>query len=368
VLALVASTVSAQGSFPVVRLNEIVIDSRGGNPELEFIELHSPQANLPLFGLAVVVIQGRTDLPNDPPGKLMRRFDLPANAATDASGFYLIANERTAAEYKVTPGLLWPNAQPLLNDACTVALVLARDCPAEGEILSPTFQPESGVFDAVAVAQRPEATIVFFGALMYGPDGAYLPAGVARVRDGVKTGSASDWEFADIDAPPSGYNTPGSSNNLEKNKAVRANDELASAAAAVQNQSGTVATPVSQAGNSAAVVDASIPQWYAYNDQLLQQALSSQGFALVYVRSELVKRCLSFEQTFLFSEAARPHLLNRALFFINVNDPAMAGLHDALGVYRVPTMLFIGPNGRKEPLAISSYTTADEMLSFLKKR
>lgn len=359
-LSILHDVSAQQHGRGTVVLNEVIVDSVGPNPEMEFVELYTQPPNMPLSGLSVVFIQGREDLGSaEPPGHVFKRFDIPAGATSNAQGFFLISNGRTSREYGVMPHMMWPDEEPITNDTMTVALMRTNEAPNLNEVLPEGWVPPSGVLDAIALV-LPTGGKTWFNAHRIGPDATFLPAGAARVRDGVHTGLIDDWEMADIKGPTETFNTPGATNAMEHFLAQRRdrNPQAVATAAAVAAASASSGTAAS--GDNA--------PWRMFEPQAAMAALQQSGNVLIYVRSEAVKRCHTFEWDFLLTPVVNRMLMNRQLFFLDVSREEMRQYHESLGVYRVPTLVLVRSNGRNEMLVVSSYTTNNELHAFLNRQ
>ncbi|MEQ8820650.1 MAG: hypothetical protein RLY93_10420 [Sumerlaeia bacterium] len=305
-----------------VVLNEVVPDSRGGNPELEFIELYTKRPAMELAGLSVVIVESQVRDPNLPkPGEVIWRADLPAGAVSDRNGFFLLANERTAQEYNVKPGLMWPNKTNIVNDPITVALMPTQVAPDIGTVVPLDTPLNSQIYDSVALLGTTEAQ-PFFGAPTVGPDRIYIAAGATRVSDGVDTNQSSDWSLADIEGPPQTFNTPGSRNHLP--------EEMIAVSRPVEGEENE---PREQEVTLGKVV------WKRYSPLAMQEAVRYEGSAMIYVRRGDMTTCRVFEQSYLLHSDATPLLSGKPVFFLNVNEPGAGNLARELGVYRVPSLV-----------------------------
>ena len=342
-----------------VFINEVVIDSRGSNlTELEFIELYTPQPGTSLAGLSVISVVGNP-VPESQlvPGHVLHSITLPAQARTDARGFYLIANQRAATGYRVAPDLVLAEGTRLTNEPQTFAIVRSSEAPAKGALVTTTTRFPSGVLDAVALNDAKQGNVFFFNAPFIGPDREYVAAGAARVRDGVHTGDKSDWMLADIDVPPATYNSPKAPNK------IGAHVVLADARTPVPSGAGgtPVATPAPAAAPNAVV-------WRNYDPFALESALDKEGSVLVYARSATFAGCAEFEKAYLLAAGAQPLLAGRPTFFLNVNLPGNGRLATDIGIYKVPTLAFRRKGGSWEYLVINSEATPEAIVEFLKKR
>lgn len=333
-------------------INEVVIDSRGGNPELEFIELHGPPL-APLAGLSVVCIEG-VDIDQEfRTGAFLKRFDFAPDQRLNAGGFFLMANQRTAEEYGVVPDIEWPNAEKIPNDPQTVALVRAASLPAGRGLTSMAEANAVEVLDAVGLVD-PQRSTIFFKAPRIGPDRTFIAAGAARVKDGVSTGQPFDWFLADIDGPrdqDETYNTPGRPNVIPDQVII------SYAGTAVATAAPTSTAQVSMGG----------AQWRPFSPEAMATPSAPGTKALVYVRSELFKGCRSFEQTYLLHPAVKPLLAGKDLYFLNAHQPENGDIARQLGIYRVPTLGIHDGNGNWQYLTVKSETTNREIGEFLAK-
>ena len=200
VLILVAglgarSSLAATGD-PVL-INEALI-SHSGTDDTEFVEFYGDPGES-LYGLSLIVVEGDAFAP----GTIDRRFDFRPFHEIGSNGFFLYGNCAGLDEnYSVTPDRsLFTNY--FENSSLTIALV-ETDSLSGGE--GDTLTGSEVAVSAIAFTDGDPDDEFFFDAPVLGPDGTFFPAGGRRLVDGVDTGSAADWEFADFSLP--GDNTP----------------------------------------------------------------------------------------------------------------------------------------------------------------
>ena len=338
-----------------VVINEVVIDSRGSSrTDMEFIELHAkPGTNL--GGLSVITVVA-VPVPEEKlvPGSVVRRFDLPPSAVTNAAGMYLIANRFTAEGYKVRPDLEFGEEQRLTNEPQVILLLPTAIAPEPGSF-APSFVRERDVYDTVGLQDlesAPTARFVFKPPLI-GPDQTYLAAGAMRLRDGVDTNDLSDWILADIELPPNCYNTPGRPNR-QGGQAV-----VAQASGVVGTGATAPTQPASSTGGQ---------KWLSFSSAALEQAVEQNGSALIYVRAGTYPACKRFEQNYLLKKETAAILAGRPTFFLDVNQPGQGRLAQQLGVYRVPTLYFRRKNQPATFLSITPKSNMAEVEAFLRQK
>lgn len=178
-----------------VLINE-VLASHTGTDDTEYVELFgTPGASLE--GLSLIIVEGDTEAGV---GAIDRRIDFDATDTLGSNGFYLLGNPTgLAANYGVTPNLSIGN-NFLENSSLTVALAQTSSLSGAG------ITGSEAILDAVALADGDVGDTFFFDAPVIGPDGAFFPAGVRRVADGVDTDTAEDWVISDFSLGPA--NTP----------------------------------------------------------------------------------------------------------------------------------------------------------------
>jgi VCBS repeat-containing protein len=183
--ALAVTVTDVEGDEPLV-INEFVGSTTG--PDAEFVELFGA-AGASLAGLSLLVIESDA---GDDLGRIDARFDLPAGAVIGENGFYLIGNDLVTPSAGGAPDALLP-ANFIENSSYTLALVETATAGAVGDAAG-----GETVIDAVGVTDGGEGDAFAYGAPVIGPDGPFLPAGGARVEDGVDTDQASDFALADF--------------------------------------------------------------------------------------------------------------------------------------------------------------------------
>ncbi|MDH4307446.1 MAG: ExeM/NucH family extracellular endonuclease [Acidimicrobiia bacterium] len=195
-VSFVAVFMVAMGSMPLaapadtgdpVLLNEILA-SHAGTDDTEYIELYGTP-NASLAGLSLIVVES-DDVGN---GTIDQRIDFSDDAELGNNGFFLIGNPvGLGANYSVAPDVEIA-ANFLENSSTTFALV------ESASISGTAVSGAEVVLDAVGVTDGGPADSFFFGAPVFGPDGAFYPAGVRRAADGVDTNTVGDWVLADFD-------------------------------------------------------------------------------------------------------------------------------------------------------------------------
>jgi hypothetical protein len=315
---------------------------------------------MPLGGLSVIAILG-VEVPQNgyQPGYVLHSLALPPDAKSDGQGFYLLANKLAADGYRVLPDYLLRTPEDrLTNEPQTFALVRSSEAPRKGTTISRDTRFPSGLYDAVAINDARGDSIFFFGAPVVGPDRQYLAAGATRLRDGVNTGDKSDWVLADIELPPSCYNTPKAPNRPGSQVVV------ADARTPVPSGTGVTSTP---SPTPAPKSDQGV-QWRHFDPIMVEAAIDQEGTALVYARSETFAGCAEFERAYLLAPGAQPLLANRPTFFLNVNIPGNGRLASDMGIYKVPTLAFRRKGGRWEYLVIDGEATPQMIYQFLNQR
>jgi len=189
-----ADAVFGEVTTASVVINEVLGSTTGADSE--YVELFG-EAGFSLAGLSLIVVES-----NDQPsrGTIDFRFDFADDAALGANGFYLLANARAEATYGVTADArIADNA--IENSSYTLALV------ETDSLAGSTFSGAEVVLDAVGVFDGDGAAFSVAAAPVVGPDGAFLPAGVGRIADGVDTDTAADWTILSFSNDPT-VNTP----------------------------------------------------------------------------------------------------------------------------------------------------------------
>jgi predicted extracellular nuclease len=189
-------TAGADGSpGPDVLVNATLVSTTG--TDAEYVELYGAPGTS-LDGLAVVGIESDAISSN---GRIDHYYPLPAGSVVGDNGFYLMANATAAAAFGIIPNATLPG-NALENSSITIALVeiSALGGKAGGDTLDGT----EVALDAVALTDGDAGDTFWFDAPIVGPDGDFLPAGAARVADGVDTDLVADWDilaFSPITAP-----------------------------------------------------------------------------------------------------------------------------------------------------------------------
>lgn len=173
-------------------INEVLGSTTG--TDVEYIELFGTPGES-LAGKSLIIIESDTGAAL---GTIDARFDFTTEVIGE-NGYFLLGNALVAGTYGVTP-----NAEIALNfienSSYTVALV-------ETASISGTTITGSEVFvDSVGVTDGGVGDS-FFSAPVVGPDGAFLPAGVGRIVDGVDTDTSADFRLLDFNLSPA-INTP----------------------------------------------------------------------------------------------------------------------------------------------------------------
>ena len=170
-----------------VLLNEALL-SHTGTDTTEFVELYgTPGASL--AGLSLIAVEGDSTAG---PGTIDRRIDFAAGATIGGNRFYLVGNPAgLVPTYGVTP-----NVEILSdffeNSSLTLAIVTTSS------ISGTSVTGSEVVRDAIALTDGGPTDVFYFGAPVFGPDGAFFPAGVRRASDGVDTDTVGDWALADF--------------------------------------------------------------------------------------------------------------------------------------------------------------------------
>ncbi|MDO5614013.1 MAG: ExeM/NucH family extracellular endonuclease [Paracoccus sp. (in: a-proteobacteria)] len=156
-------------------------------PDSEFVELIGAPGQS-LAGLSLIVVESDNIAQN---GMIDARFDFTAEHVIGDNGFFLIANALAQTTYGVTANATFAD-NFIENSSYTIALV-----PTAG-ISGNRVTDALTAVDAIGVSDGEGAEYFHFDAPVVGPEGAFLPAGVIRVQDGVSTGQATDFTFADF--------------------------------------------------------------------------------------------------------------------------------------------------------------------------
>lgn len=356
----------AQPPAKSIVINEVVIDSRGGNTtEKEFIEIYSTQPNLSLAGVSVITIVG-VAVPSEQivPGQVIRRFDLPPTAKTNDQGFYLLGNEQTRDAYKVAPDFMFDRAQRLTNEPQTIALLMTSVAPEVRMNIQNAPNIMNGLYDAVALADDNPGSAFFLNAPILGPDRTFLAAGAVRVKDGRNTGDKSDWALADIEAPPTPtYNTPGYKNQLGGQAVVIDAPSVQVDAVAAEQ----AVSPIPSSPQPASPTGGKSFEWKIYDPNKANASIQTDGSVFVYARSRRYQFCEQFERNVLLHPQARALLDDNPKYFMNVDDPGYGRLASDIGIYRIPMMAYKKRGGEWEFIVITPETTVQEIQQFLSK-
>jgi predicted extracellular nuclease len=195
--ALVPITSATAATGDPALINEILA-SHSGTDNTEFVELYGTPG-YSLEGLSLIVVEGDAF----DPGRIDRRFDFKPFHEIGPNGFFLFGNCGGLDEnYSAVPDASLSNNY-FENSSFTVALIETESLTgAVGDLVSGSEIARS----ALGLSDGDSGDQFFFDAPVLGPDGTFFPAGGRRLQDGVDTGSAADWEFADFFLP--GANTP----------------------------------------------------------------------------------------------------------------------------------------------------------------
>ncbi len=197
-LVLPIFTARALTGAPVL-LNEMLV-SHSGTDTTEFVELYGTPGHS-LAGLSLVVVEGDSS----GAGAIDLRVDFDADDRLGGNGFFLLGNATgLGANYGVVPDVALTPTSPAVelfeNGSQTVALV------ETSSLSGSTVTGAETVVDSLGLNDGGFTETFFWGAPVFGPDDAFLPAGARRVTDGVDTDAASDWVVADDHLGPA--NTP----------------------------------------------------------------------------------------------------------------------------------------------------------------
>lgn len=174
-----ASAASAQG----VQLNEIYV-SHSGTDDQEYVELiGAPGASLD--NLMILIVEGDA---GSSVALLDRAWDLSGNVIP-ADGYFVVGGDAVPdLDLSVGATNLIENGSDtfyLLEaaDVAAVSALLGTDVRTD-PLLTTTVIPTLGtVLDSVALIDGDAGDLVFDGAVTYGPDGSFLPAGIFRGYD-----------------------------------------------------------------------------------------------------------------------------------------------------------------------------------------
>ena len=161
-------------------INEFVGSTTGS--DVEFIELYgAPGASL--AGLSLIVVESDDGAEN---GTIDKQFDFdPADVVGD-NGYFLVGNDLVVGQFGVTPNA--EIAQNFIeNSSYTLALV------ETATITGGTVSGTETVIDAFGVTDGETSNFFALGAPVYGPDGSFLPAGLARTTPGGDTIAFADF-------------------------------------------------------------------------------------------------------------------------------------------------------------------------------
>lgn len=180
---------------PQIVINATLVSTVGA--DAEYVELYGPPG-ASLDGLAVVGIESDVGSSN---GRIDHYYPLPAGTVIGDNGFFLLANDIAADAFGIVPNASLPS-NALENSSITIALVSID--ALGGKVGGGVLDGTETALDAVALTDGETSESFWFDAPIVGPDGTFLPAGAARVADGVDTDTAADWvqlAFSPITAP-----------------------------------------------------------------------------------------------------------------------------------------------------------------------
>ncbi|MEP5761051.1 MAG: ExeM/NucH family extracellular endonuclease [Litoreibacter sp.] len=183
---LVDGVEGAAPAAPVV-INKVLASTTGADSE--FIELFGT-AGASLAGLSFIGVESD---PGDANGTIDFRFDFADDAVIGANGFILLANQLAQETYGVTANITITGS--LENSSTTFALV------STSSIFGDAITGDEVVIDSVGVDDG-DYTNPGIAAPIVGPDGSFLPAGIARVEDGVDTDTAEDFGLLSFNNDP----------------------------------------------------------------------------------------------------------------------------------------------------------------------
>ena len=170
-------------------INKVLGSTVGADSE--FVELIGTPGTS-LAGLSLIVVESDAGASN---GLIDARFNFTAEHMIGDNGFFLIANVLAQTTYGVTANATFGD-NFIENSSYTLALV------ETASITGNRVTGAESVTDAIGVTDGEGSEFFHFGAPVVGPDGGFLPAGVIRAQDGVSTGQASDFTFADFNNSP----------------------------------------------------------------------------------------------------------------------------------------------------------------------
>lgn len=189
----IAAPPSSAGTGDPVLLNEVLAST--ASTDAEYVELYGTPGTS-LAGLSVIAVEGDEQASN---GSIDTRIDFGPDAALGDNGYFLAANQTAESTYSVDADAALGDS--LENSSATFALVVTDS------LTGSTVTSDIVVRDAVGASDGEDASFFAFDAPVVGPDGSYLPAGVARTAEGVDTDTADDWSILSFDNDPS-VNTP----------------------------------------------------------------------------------------------------------------------------------------------------------------
>ncbi len=191
--------------LPNVALNELRISTGGSSDNVSnYVEVFG-DPNASLSGLSIVVLSGEFE-----PGQVDFAFDL-SSGSTDANGVFLLANADIATAI--------PDAELDPTDIIqsfdffgspTTFLLVQNFNGTQGSDLDAdndgTLDSDIGtIIDSVSLVDGDGTADISYSTNIFGPDGNFTPAGLAREEDG--TGNFQTLDFGDVS-----LDTPGFSN------------------------------------------------------------------------------------------------------------------------------------------------------------
>jgi exonuclease III len=176
-----------------VRINEVLV-APNGTQNTEFLELIGQPHEL-LCGLTVLVIEGET-LSKGHVDRLISLDNCGGSpCALNANGFFVIGGTTVSP----APGIVISGTD-IFEDG-TETFLLVRDCTiaVNGDVDTNNDGVADvtvgTIIDAIGIVDGayPVSDAVYFSAPAFGPDGAAVPAGMARCPNGADTDTLADW-------------------------------------------------------------------------------------------------------------------------------------------------------------------------------
>ena len=176
-----ASTLAlAAPSFAQISFNELYV-SHTGTDDHEFVELIGP-VGTDLTGHVLCVVEG--DSSN--PGTLDQAIDLSGN--TISTGYFVVGNTAVAnLDLDVGASNVFENGTETFyliqtNDVAAIQALLGTDLDVDGDLIT-DLATMGTIIDIVALTDGGAGDETFDGAMVLGPDGSFLPAGIFRGDD-----------------------------------------------------------------------------------------------------------------------------------------------------------------------------------------